>query len=249
MSSHSDPSSVSSSGLNVDCDSIPSGQHLSVPTMSSYLQAFYPESSFHHRNSETHKGMVPPGSRNAMSPASVLPNQIMHASQANDFLHVNIAQDIPYPKEGVSAVAENCFSKLPFQYSVPESIYMASPESRDQRTISFTHQATPFPNQLNRFSSLAQHIVQQRSVDSTIQPLSQDFTQQLHSCLQSGSQRLWEASSPSFREPGIFESLEGSIQLKVASLGTGSNISTPPQYTGILGDQNFSATPIPFPGI
>ncbi|XVF49221.1 hypothetical protein PTKIN_Ptkin03bG0251200 [Pterospermum kingtungense] len=246
MASHSAPASVSYHGLNVDCDSVPSLQHLSSPSMSSYLQGFFAESSFHHHNSETQKSSVRPESRNAVFPASVLLNHIIRVPQANDFLHGNIAQDIPYPKVGVGAAAENFSSRLSFQYSVPGSICMASPESRDQRTIPFTHQATPFPNQLNRVSSLAQPIVQQGPVDSTIQPRLQDFTRQLHSCLQSGSRRLREASSVSFHEPGIFESLEGSIQLKVASLGTGSNI-TSPQYTGIPGDQNFSASSIPYP--
>ncbi|XWS72001.1 hypothetical protein CRYUN_Cryun02cG0003200 [Craigia yunnanensis] len=200
MASHADPASVSFHGLNLDCDSLPSDQHLSAPRRSSYLQAFYRASSFHHDNSVIQKRMVLPGSRNAVFSASVLPNQIIHVPQGN------IALDIPYTKEGVSAVAENYFSKTFF-----------SP------------------------------IVQQMPVDSTIQLPSQVFTQQLHSCLRNGSQKLCEASSLSFHEPGIFESLEGSIQSKVASLGTGSNITTPPQYTGILGDQNLSAIPILFP--
>ncbi|XWS69866.1 hypothetical protein CRYUN_Cryun03dG0000800 [Craigia yunnanensis] len=246
MASHADQASVSFHGLNVDCNSLPSDQHLLAPSMSSYLQAFYPASSFHLDNYVTQKRMVLPGSRNALSPASVLPNQIIHVPLANGFFQGNIALDIPYATEGVSAVAENYFSELSFQYSVPGSTYIASPESRDQRKIPFTLQATLFPNQLNRVSSLAQPIVQQMPVDSTIQPPSQIFTQQLHSRLLSGSQKLCEASSLSFHEPEIFESLKGSIQSKVASLGTGSNITTP-QYSGILGDQNFSATPVLFP--
>ncbi|XP_022749772.1 uncharacterized protein LOC111299084 isoform X2 [Durio zibethinus] len=237
MASYTDPASVSLPGLNVDCDSLPFDQHLLAPSMSSYQQAFYPASSFHYDNSVTQKRMVQPGSRNAVFPASVLPNQIIHVQQANGFLQGNIEVDIPYAKEGVSQVAENYFTKLCFQYSVPGSTNMASPESRDQKTgsslsIPFTYQATPLPNQLNRVSSRAQSIVQQVHADSTIQPPSKVFSQQLHSLLRGGSQKLYEASSLSFHEPGKFESLTGSIQSKVASLGIVSNI-TSPQYAGI----------------
>ena len=97
---------------------------------------------------------------------------------------------------------------------------MSSPESRDQRigsslSIPLTYQATPFPNQLHRVSSRAQPIVQQMPVDSIIQPPSEVFSQQLHSRLQSGSQKLFEASSLSFREPGTFESLQAQFSRKL----------------------------------
>ncbi|XVE98210.1 hypothetical protein REPUB_Repub03eG0086000 [Reevesia pubescens] len=253
MASYIDPASASFHGLNADCDSLPFDQHLSTPSMG-YLQAFYPASSFLHDNSGTQKKIELPGSKNSLFPASVLRNRIAHVPQVDEFLPGNIALDIPFAKEGVCPVAENYFTKLSFQYSVPGSTHMASPVPRDQRigsslSLPFTHQATPFPNQLNRVSSLAQHpIVQQMPVDSTIQPPSQVLTQQSLSHLQSGSQKSFETSSLSFREPGILESFRGSIQLKEASLGTGSNIIIPPRYTGIQGDQNFNATPLLFPG-
>ncbi|XWS17222.1 hypothetical protein CRYUN_Cryun33cG0049800 [Craigia yunnanensis] len=251
MASFTDLASISFHGLNVDCDSLPFDEHLLAPSMSSYQEAFYPTSTSHQDNFVTQKRMVLPGSKNAVFPASVLPNLIIHAPQANEFLQGNIAPDIPYAKEGVSPVAENYFTKFSFEYSVPGSTYMASPESRDQRigsslSIPFTYQATPFPNQLNRVSSQAQPIVQQMPVDSTIQPPSEVYSQQLHSPFWSGSQKLFEASSLSFHEPGTFESLTGSIQSKVASLGIGSNVTSPPQYNGIQGDQNFNAIPVLF---
>ncbi|XP_021277523.1 uncharacterized protein DDB_G0283697-like isoform X3 [Herrania umbratica] len=202
MVSYINPASVSFRGFNADSDSLPFDEHLLAPNMSSYLQAFYPASSFNVDNSRTEKRMVLPGRRN---------------------------------------------------YSVPGSTYMPSPESRDQRigsslSIPFTHQATLFPSQLNRVSSLAQQpIVQGMSVESTIQPSSQVSTQQLHSCLGSGYQKLVEASSLSFNESGTLESFAVSIQSNVVSRGTGSSIISPPQYSGVQGDQKFNATPVLLP--
>ncbi|OMO86850.1 hypothetical protein CCACVL1_09424 [Corchorus capsularis] len=127
---------------------------------------------------------------------------------------------------------------------------MASFESRDQRIGSSisppsTHQA--FPNQLNRVSSLAQHSLQQIPVDNAILPPSHVLAPQFHSCLGSRSQKLLEASALSFYGRRTLESLAGSIQSNIASLGTGSNIISPPQYTGIQGDQNFSTSSALFP--
>ncbi|XP_017983773.1 PREDICTED: uncharacterized protein LOC18588635 isoform X5 [Theobroma cacao] len=181
------------------------------------------------------------------------PNQIIHVPQSNEYLPENIVLDIPDAKEGVSLVPENYFCEHSFRYSVPGSTYMPYPESRDQRigsslSIPFTHQATLFTNQLNRVSSLAQQpIVQGMSVESIIQPSSQVSTQQLHSCLGSGSQKLVEASSLSFNESGTLGSFAVSVQSKVVSSGTGSSIISPPQYSGIQGDQKFNATPVLLP--
>ncbi|XP_017983771.1 PREDICTED: uncharacterized protein LOC18588635 isoform X3 [Theobroma cacao] len=223
MVSYIDPASVSFHRFNADSDSLPFDQHLSAANMSSYLQAFYP------------------------------PNQIIHVPQSNEYLPENIVLDIPDAKEGVSLVPENYFCEHSFRYSVPGSTYMPYPESRDQRigsslSIPFTHQATLFTNQLNRVSSLAQQpIVQGMSVESIIQPSSQVSTQQLHSCLGSGSQKLVEASSLSFNESGTLGSFAVSVQSKVVSSGTGSSIISPPQYSGIQGDQKFNATPVLLP--
>ncbi|WRX32646.1 Btz domain - like 3 [Theobroma cacao] len=253
MVSYIDPASVSFHRFNADSDSLPFDQHLLVANMSSYLQAFYPASSFNLDNSRTQKRMVLPGSRNVTFPASVQPNQIIHVPQSNEYLPENIVLDIPDAKEGVSLVPENYFCEHSFRYSVPGSTYMPYPESRDQRigsslSIPFTHQATLFTNQLNRVSSLAQQpIVQGMSVESIIQPSSQVSTQQLHSCLGSGSQKLVEASSLSFNESGTLGSFAVSVQSKVVSSGTGSSIISPPQYSGIQGDQKFNATPVLLP--
>ena len=51
-----DPASVSFHGLNADCNSLTFDQHLLAPSMSSYQQAFFPASSFHHDNFVTQKG-------------------------------------------------------------------------------------------------------------------------------------------------------------------------------------------------
>ncbi|OMO58061.1 hypothetical protein COLO4_34886 [Corchorus olitorius] len=221
-----------------ESDSLPFDQHLLAPNMSYYPQAFYPASSFHYDNFGTRRSMVLPGSGN------VVPQ--------NELFPVNIPLDIPYAQERVGLVAENHFTRSPFHYSLPGSMHMASFESRDQRIGSSisppsTHQA--FPNQLNRVSSLAQHSLQQIPVDNAILPPSHVLAPQFHSCLGSRSQKLFEASALSFYGRRTLESLAGTIQSNIASLGTGSNIISPPQYTGIQGDQNFSTSSALFPGI
>ncbi|GMI83956.1 hypothetical protein HRI_002064900 [Hibiscus trionum] len=95
MASHTDPASLSFHVSNLDFDSLPPHKHLLAPSISSYQQEFYPTSSFHHANFVTQRRMERPGTRNALFPISVLPNQIIHEPEASDFLQGNIALDIP----------------------------------------------------------------------------------------------------------------------------------------------------------